>query len=85
VSRLTDDVLGGDPLLTPQEVAALMRVEASTVNRWAAAGRFPDTPDGLPGVVKTLGGREQRIRTSVVRGLLDGSLQPREVGDDGRD
>jgi hypothetical protein len=85
MSRFTDAALGGDPLLTAREVAELMRVETSTVNRWAAAGRFPDTPDGLPGVIKTLGGREQRIRTSVVRGLLDGTLQPREVDGDGRD
>jgi excisionase family DNA binding protein len=51
-----------DRLLTPTEVAALFRVEAKTVSRWAAAGLLPSirTP-----------GRQHRFRESVVRTLLE--------------
>jgi hypothetical protein len=74
--QLAAELMHGDRLLTTGEVAALYRVEAKTVARWASADRFPDDPDGRPGVVRTLGGH-RRIRASVVRGLLDGSLQMR--------
>lgn len=41
-----------NPLLTSEEVAALMRVEPSTVTRWAREGKFRPhgiTPVRLPG------------------------------------
>lgn len=82
---LAESLMGGDAWLKPDEVAGLMRVDAKTVTRWAATGRFPDTPSGKPGVMKTLGGREVRIRRSVVIGLLNGTLHAREVNTDGSD
>lgn len=82
---LTENLMGGDAWLTPIEVGKLMRVDAKTVTRWASAGRFPDSPSGRPGVMRTLGGREVRIRRSVVIGLLNGTLHAREVDTDGRD
>lgn len=74
--------MGGDAWLKPDEVGNLLRVDAKTVTRWAAAGRFPDTPSGKPGVMKTLGGGV-RIRRSVVIGLMNGTLHAREVDTDG--
>jgi excisionase family DNA binding protein len=59
---------GWDRLLTPGEVAALFRVDAKTVARWARSGRISS--------VRTLGGH-RRFRESEVRALLDG-----EVADD---
>jgi predicted DNA-binding transcriptional regulator AlpA len=67
------DLTEGDPLLTAAEVGAIMRVDPKTVTRWIAAGRFPDPEHGrYPGVVRLPGGRELRIRESVVREWLDG-------------
>jgi hypothetical protein len=83
--HLVESLMGGDAWLKPGEVGELLRVDASTVTRWAADGRFPDSPSGKPGVMTTPGGREIRIRRSVVIGLMDGTLQPREAGTDGRD
>jgi excisionase family DNA binding protein len=60
---MNTDALGGDPLLTPAEVAALFRVDKKTVNRWAQAGRI--------GSIRTLGGH-RRYRESEVRALLEG-------------
>lgn len=51
----------GDPLMTPGEVARLMRVNPKTVTRWVAAGRIPAT--------RTPGGHV-RIRRSVVLALI---------------
>lgn len=62
VDRITADVLGDDPLLTPAEVAEIFRVDPKTVTRWAAAGRL--------GSIKTLGGH-RRFRTSVVEAALN--------------
>jgi excisionase family DNA binding protein len=62
MSRITDDALGGDRLLTPGEVARMFRVDAKTVTRWAAAGRI--------GAVKTPGGH-RRFWESEVRSLLE--------------
>lgn len=56
------DVLDDDPLMTPVEVAQLLRVEPKTVSRWAAAGLLPS--------IKTPGGKH-RFRRSVVLVLLD--------------
>jgi len=53
--------LPDDALLTPGEVAALFRVDAKTVTRWAASGRI--------GSVRTPGGH-RRFRVGDVRPLL---------------
>ena len=72
--EVSRDFLEGDPFLFPAEVAEMMRVDPATVVRWAAAGRFPaTTPAGVPAVSRTPG-NHYRIRASVVRGLLDGSI-----------
>jgi hypothetical protein len=82
--QLARDFLDGDRLLTTDEVAGLLRVDSKTVARWAAADRFPDTPTGKPAVIRAMGRRSHvRIRESVVRGLIDGTLKPREADDDG--
>lgn len=49
-----------DPLMTPREVADVLRVDAQTVRRWVAAGRC--------GAVRIPGG--WRIRESAVRDML---------------
>lgn len=54
-------ILGGDPLLTPEEVAALFRVNKKTVSRWTATGHLP--------ACRTPGGR-LRYRESVVSARL---------------
>ena len=51
----------GDELLTPAEVAALFRVDAKTVTRWANAGKLT--------AIRTLGGH-RRYRAEEVRRLL---------------
>ncbi len=57
-----------DRLLTSGEVAALFRVDAKTVTRWAAANRI--------GSIRTPGGH-RRFRESEVRALLrDGAPAP---------
>ena len=62
----------GDRLLTPGEVAALLRVDPKTVTRWAAAGRI--------GSIRTPGGH-RRFRESEVRALLEGEglIEPEEA------
>lgn len=59
---MNQDALGGDPLLTPAEVAELFRVSVKTLNRWAQAGRI--------GSIRTLGGH-RRYRESEIRALLE--------------
>jgi excisionase family DNA binding protein len=49
-------------LLTPGEVAAMFRVNAKTVTRWARAGKIS--------AVRTLGGH-RRFRTSEIRRFLE--------------
>jgi excisionase family DNA binding protein len=66
MSLITDDILGGDPLLTPAEVARMFRVKTKTVFRWSADGRIT--------AVKTPGGRS-RFRQSEVRALLSGGAR----------
>lgn len=56
-----DEVLDGDPLMTPGEVARVLRVDPKTVTRWYKAGRIAG--------IKTPGGHV-RFRRSVVRALL---------------
>ncbi|MER7063952.1 BldC family transcriptional regulator [Streptomyces albidoflavus] len=53
-----------EPLLTPQEVATLFRVDAKTVTRWAKAGKLTS--------IRTLGGH-RRYREAEVRALLAGT------------
>ena len=48
-------------MLTPGEVAALFRVDAKTVTRWAAAGKIS--------CIRTPGGH-RRFREDEVRSLL---------------
>lgn len=60
------DLLDGDRLLTPGDVARLFRVDAKTVSRWAAAGRL--------GSVKTPGGH-RRFKESEIRALLEGGVE----------
>ena len=50
-----------EPLLTPQEVATMFRVDPKTVTRWAKAGKLTS--------VRTLGGH-RRYRENEVRALL---------------
>lgn len=50
-------------LLTPAEVAAMLRVDPKTVTRWAASGRISS--------IRTPGGH-RRFRESEVRALLRG-------------
>lgn len=57
------DLLNGDRLLTPGEVAAVFRVDPKTVTRWAAMGRLES--------IRTVGGH-RRFRESDVRKLLEG-------------
>jgi excisionase family DNA binding protein len=52
-----------ETLLTPAEVAAIWRVDAKTINRWAIAGKLPFVP--------TPSGR-RLYRESEVRALLTG-------------
>ena len=71
------DSQGGRPvdperLLTPAEVAALFRVDAKTVTKWAQAGKLT--------WFKTLGGH-RRYYESEVRALLAGSQAGRRGGD----
>jgi excisionase family DNA binding protein len=54
-------VTSNDELLTPAEVAALFRVEAKTVTRWAEAGKLS--------TIRTLGGH-RRFHAREIRKLL---------------
>lgn len=64
MSRITDDILDGDRLLYPAEVARIFRVDPKSVTRWAAAGWIP--------CIRTPGGH-RRYRESEVRAFLEGS------------
>lgn len=63
-AELVRDILGGDPLMTTEEVAATFRVDTATINRWAAAGKLA--------AIKTPGNGEWRFRESVIREALQG-------------
>lgn len=65
------DLLEGDRLLMPSEVARLFRVDPKTVTRWAVAGRL--------GSIRTLGGHH-RFRESEVRALLNKQESDKENG-----
>jgi excisionase family DNA binding protein len=60
----------GDHLLTPQEVAALFRVDPKTVTRWAKAGKIP--------AIRTLGGHRRYKESDVLR-LIEESTTEVEV------
>lgn len=60
---MSGDVLDGDRLMTPGEVARAFSVDPKTVNRWAQAGRIKST--------RTPGGHH-RFRESESRALLAG-------------
>jgi excisionase family DNA binding protein len=47
-----------DALLTPSEVAALFRVDAKTVTRWANAGKLTS--------LRTLGGHRRYLESEVL-------------------
>ena len=51
-------------LLTPSEVAALFRVDAKTVTRWANAGKLTS--------LRTLGGHRRYLESEVLN-LLGGA------------
>ena len=55
---MSNDQADADKLLTPAEVAAMFRVNAKTVTRWARSGRLS--------AIKTMGGH-RRYRLSEVR------------------
>ena len=52
---------GAEPLLTPQEVATMFRVDPKTVTRWAKGGKLAS--------IRTLGGHRRYLETEV-RDLL---------------
>jgi len=62
--------VGGDHLMTTAEVARRFRVDPTTVNRWAKAGRLAG--------IQVFPGAHRRFRESEIRALLEG-------GDDGND
>jgi len=53
-------------LLTPAEVAALLRVDPKTVTRWAEQGKF--------GSIRTLGGH-RRYSEAEIHAFLAGTAQ----------
>src|ERR1035441_3169461 len=57
-----------EPLLTPQEVATMFRVDPKTITRWAKAGKLTS--------IRTLGGHRRYSETEV-RALLAASSQER--------
>ena len=61
---MNDNRLASEPLWTTAEVAALFRVDAKTVTRWAAAGRLTS--------IQAVPGGNHRYRDSDVRALLNG-------------
>lgn len=58
MSDFTESV---EPMLTPAQVAKMLRVNPKTVTRWAAAGKLAS--------IRTPGGH-RRFRESAVRALL---------------
>lgn len=48
----------GPELMTPSEVAAMFRVDAKTVTRWAQEGKLP--------FIRTLGGHRRYPRRDVL-------------------
>ena len=62
-----------EPLLTPQQVAALFRVDPKTVTRWAASGRI--------GSIRTPGGHRRFGESEITALLADPDREaPRPTG-----
>ena len=59
---MSNEQTDADKLLTPAEVAAMFRVNAKTVTRWARSGRLS--------AIKTMGGH-RRYRLSEVRRAVE--------------
>jgi excisionase family DNA binding protein len=59
---MSNDQADAERLLTPAEVAAMFRVNAKTVTRWARSGRLS--------AIKTMGGH-RRYRLSEVRRAVE--------------
>ena len=59
---MSNDQTDADKLLTPAEVAAMFRVNAKTVTRWARSGRLS--------AIKTMNGH-RRYRLSEVRRAVE--------------
>jgi excisionase family DNA binding protein len=55
-----------EPLMTPQEVAMMFRVDAKTVTRWAKAGKLDS--------IRTAG-NHRRYRTADVLALYHGTAE----------
>lgn len=55
------DIQGDEQLLTPSEVAQLMRVNPKTVTRWARAGEF--------GCIRTLGGHRRFVAAEILKAM----------------
>ena len=60
-----------EPLLTPQEVATMFRVDPKTVTRWAKSGKLTS--------LRTLGGHRRYLEREV-RALLSGIPQQGAAG-----
>ena len=60
------DVQRDNRLLTPAEVAALLRVDPKTVTRWAEQGKF--------GSIRTLGGH-RRYSEAEIQSFLAGTAR----------
>lgn len=58
-------------LYKPGHVAALFGVDPKTASRWVHDDKIPDTPSGLPGALKTVGGHH-RFRGSALLVMLRG-------------
>lgn len=58
--------VGYEVLLSPKEVAMILRVDARTVSNWARAGKIR--------CVRTIGG-QRRFPESAVRAVIDGDWE----------
>lgn len=60
-------------LLTSNEVARRLRVDAATVARWAWRGRVPCRPNGEPGVIRIPSGH-YRFHADAIERIETGEL-----------
>jgi hypothetical protein len=65
---LVDELLGGDPLLLPDEAAGLLGIDVDDLTDRARAGEIPCV-QVTPDAVKARGAR--RYRTSVITALAE--------------
>ena len=61
---MRSDIQPDSPLLTPAEVAALFRVDPTTVTRWAQQGKLPS--------LRTLGGHRRYAAADIHAFLSQG-------------